>query len=146
MPNMVQPSLQALCTILFQMYAHHAPCFVFMKVSWYGNAFRITGHLWVESTGHRLTPHTGPMKINFDVFFVVNLINVLTRNRVVTDLRQHDFMWRHSKMLCTGSCQFYLYPPGLLHRLEHSHDCSCASERTLKSMYELITPSSSTTT
>ena len=37
----------------------------------FGNAFRITGPLWVESTGHIL--HVEPVIWNFDLFFIVSL-------------------------------------------------------------------------
>ena len=57
-----------------------------MVKSWYGDTFRIAGHLWGE-------PPVIPLTKNRWCFFVVSLNNCWTNIRVADDLRQ--LKWRH---------------------------------------------------
>ena len=64
----------------------------YMITSWHGNAFRITSHLWRESSDHRrLSFKNGPVMRSFDVPFVVGLNKLFTKH---SSCRLFETPWR----------------------------------------------------
>ena len=73
--------------------------------SWHENAFRITGHLWVEFNGDRWIPPQRAYNAGFDYSIDVSLNNLLTTLKVVSDFKCHDahvtilkWFWRNWKI------------------------------------------------
>ena len=72
-------------------YIHWCPVIIFkifvtVMTSWHGNAFRITDHLWVESTSHT---QTGQLLRHFDVSLLLTRTNCWISDPVSADLICH---------------------------------------------------------
>ena len=61
-----------------------------MMTSWHGNAFRITGPSWGESTGYRWIIFTKGQWRGLWCSFYVNLTKIWANSRAAGDLRHHD--------------------------------------------------------
>ena len=121
----------------------------FVLMSSNGNIFRVTGHLWGESTYHRWIPLTKPVTRSFHVFFDVCLNKRLNKQFICrwfwTPRRS---FWRHCNILrnihaCSRFVVFcYVFsrvnlPISLRDTslaLGQLYDCPSASEATLKDM------------
>ena len=76
-------------------------------ISGQGNTFRIVGHLWGESMGHRCmeSPHEGPMMLTFDGSLLLARISYWINITLAGDLRS----WRNpteKRNSTTSNCTY----------------------------------------
>ena len=94
-----------------------------MKTSWHGNTFRITGHLWGESTGHRWIPLTN------DQWCGLWCSLWCQPKRSLEQTVGLPVIWN----AMTLKCHVYVYFTGIGPMIK-LYDCSRASEVTLKNI------------
>ena len=67
-----------------------------MKSSWHGDAFRITGPLWDDSTGHRRLSRGVAWIGRFDIFFDVSMSQLLNKQ---SSWWRFETPWRYVRQL-----------------------------------------------